>query len=76
MRSDDNLQRRFAKEDIDARVYGNMPGVLDTNTKVNGKKVTTAKKFIAAVKDVGSGGLVRMMIQRGKSKLFIAVKKA
>ncbi len=45
MRSDDNLQKRFAKEDIDARVYGNMPGVLDTNTKVNGKKVLRSHSF-------------------------------
>ena len=45
MRSDDNLQKRFAKEDIDARVYGSMPGVLDTNTEVDGKKVLRSHSF-------------------------------
>ena len=47
----------------------------DVITKVNGKKVSNARTFIGAVKDVPSGKLVRLMVQRRDSRLFIAVKK-
>ena len=47
----------------------------DVITKVNGKKVKNAKAFIAAVKEIASGKLVRLMVQRRDSRLFIAVKK-
>ena len=45
MRSDTNLQRRLADEGVDARVYGSMPGVLDTNTEVEGRRVLRSHSF-------------------------------
>ena len=45
MRSDNNLQKKFAAEGVDARVYGSMPGVLDTNTEVEGRKVLRSHSF-------------------------------
>ena len=37
MRSDSNLKDRFSAEGVDTRDYGSMPGVLDTNTRVEGR---------------------------------------
>lgn len=37
MRSDTNLNQRFRAEGVDTRDYGSMPGVLDTNTTVEGR---------------------------------------
>lgn len=37
MRSDSNLRDRFTAEGVDTRDYGSMPGVLDTNTRVEGR---------------------------------------
>lgn len=37
MRSDSNLRERFSAEGVDTREYGSMPGVLDTNTRVEGR---------------------------------------
>lgn len=45
MRSDTNLNKRFTAEGIDTRQYGSMPGVLDTNTKVEGKRVLRSHSF-------------------------------
>ena len=40
MRSDTNLRGRFTAEGVDTRDYGSMPGVLDTNTRVEGRDFT------------------------------------
>lgn len=45
MRSDTNLNKRFAEEGVDASQYANMPGVLDTSKKVDGKPVIRSHSF-------------------------------
>ena len=46
MRSDTNLNQKFAAEGVDTRQYGSMPGVLDTNTEVEGRgKVLRSHSF-------------------------------
>ena len=45
MRSDNNLQERFASEGVDASGYGSMPGVLDTSTEVEGQRVLRSHSF-------------------------------
>lgn len=45
MRSDTNLNKRFAKEGVDVSQYANMPGVLDTSKKVDGKPVIRSHSF-------------------------------
>jgi thiol-disulfide isomerase/thioredoxin len=45
VRSDTNLNKKFAAEGIDTRQYGSMPGVLDTNTKVEGRRVLRSHSF-------------------------------
>ena len=45
MRSDTNLNQRFAAEGVDVRQYGAMPGVLDTNTEVDGQRVLRSHSF-------------------------------
>ena len=45
MRSDTNLNKRFAAEGVDASQYANMPGVLDTSKKVDGKPVIRSHSF-------------------------------
>jgi thiol-disulfide isomerase/thioredoxin len=45
VRSDTNLNKRFAAEGVDVRQYGAMPGVLDTNTKVEGQRVLRSHSF-------------------------------
>ncbi|MDA0810828.1 MAG: ASPIC/UnbV domain-containing protein [Verrucomicrobia bacterium] len=45
MRSDTNLNKRFDAEGIDTRQYGSMPGVLDTNTKVQERRVLRSHSF-------------------------------
>jgi len=45
VRSDTNLNKRFAEEGVDARQYGSMPGVLDTSKKVDGKPVIRSHSF-------------------------------
>ena len=46
MRSDTNLNRKFAAEGVDTRQYGSMPGVLDKNTEVAGRgKVLRSHSF-------------------------------
>ena len=47
----------------------------DVITKVNGKKIKSARSFVDAVKKVPEGKLVRLMVQRQEARLFIAVKK-
>ncbi len=37
MRSDTNLNKKFAAEGVDTRQYGSMPGVLDTGTEIEGR---------------------------------------
>jgi peroxiredoxin len=37
VRSDTNLRGRFTAEGVDTRDYGSMPGVLDTNTRIEGR---------------------------------------
>jgi thiol-disulfide isomerase/thioredoxin len=45
VRSDTNLNKRFAEEGVDTRQYGSMPGVLDTNIEVDGKRVLRSHSF-------------------------------
>ncbi len=45
MRSDTNLNKRFRAEGVDVREYGAMPGVLDTNTEVDGQRVLRSHSF-------------------------------
>ncbi|MDA7881179.1 ASPIC/UnbV domain-containing protein [Akkermansiaceae bacterium] len=45
MRSDTNLNKRFTEEGVDASQYANMPGVLDTSKKVDGKPVIRSHSF-------------------------------
>jgi len=45
VRSDSNLNKRFAEEGVDVRQYGRMPGVLDTSKKVDGKPVLRSHSF-------------------------------
>ena len=46
MRSDTNLNKKFAAEGVDTRQYGSMPGVLDKNTEVEGRgKVLRSHSF-------------------------------
>ena len=46
MRSDTNLNKKFAAEGVDTRQYGSMPGVLDKNTEVAGRgKVLRSHSF-------------------------------
>lgn len=46
MRSDTNLNKKFAAEGVDTRQYGSMPGVLDKNTEIEGRgKVLRSHSF-------------------------------
>jgi len=46
VRSDTNLNKQFSAEGVDTRQYGSMPGVLDTNTEVEGRgKVLRSHSF-------------------------------
>lgn len=46
MRSDTNLNKKFAAEGVDTRHYGSMPGVLDKNTEIEGRgKVLRSHSF-------------------------------
>lgn len=45
MRSDTNLNKRFAAEGVDTRDYGSMPGVIDTSQEVDGQRVLRSHSF-------------------------------
>jgi serine protease Do len=52
---------------------GLKPG--DVVTKVNGRKVSSARGFVKLVTRVPSGKLVKLLVRRGKSTMFVAMKK-
>ena len=47
----------------------------DLLTKLNGKAVTGRKQFVAAVKELKSGDVLRLLVKRGASALFVAIPK-
>jgi serine protease Do len=49
--------------------------VGDLVLSVNGQEVRNSKGFAASVKSIKSGGVMRLQIQRGEAKVYVALKQ-
>ncbi len=52
---------------------GLRPG--DVVLSLNGQEVRNSKGFLAAVKPIKSGGVMRLQVQRGDAKVYVALKQ-
>ena len=52
---------------------GLRPG--DMVLSLNGQEVKNAKAFATAVKSIKSGGVMRLQVQRGDAKIYVALKQ-
>ncbi|HSI05144.1 MAG TPA: Do family serine endopeptidase [Myxococcota bacterium] len=52
---------------------GLRPG--DVLLSVNGQEVRNSKGFVASVKAIKSGGVMRLQVQRGDAKVYVALKQ-
>ena len=47
----------------------------DVLVSVNGKEAKTANDFAAAIKELPQGGLIKLLVRRGSSTLFVPMLK-